>query len=64
MQTSNVVLHIGYPKAASTWLQQCVFTPEFGFQIPWPTYDNMAIEHFVLRARPYIDATIVRNEIN
>lgn len=60
MQTSDVILHVGYPKAASTWLQRCVFIPEFGFQSPWPTHDNLAIEHFVLTPKPVFDPDTIR----
>lgn len=32
----EVVLHVGYPKTASTWLQETVFSnPESGFAYPW-----------------------------
>jgi hypothetical protein len=32
----EVVLHIGYPKTASTWLQETVFrNPALGFVVPW-----------------------------
>ncbi len=55
MQTSDVILHIGYPKVASTWLQRRVFTADFGFQTPWATHANTAVEHFVLTPKPSFD---------
>ncbi|MEM8937020.1 MAG: hypothetical protein AAGC77_11490 [Pseudomonadota bacterium] len=45
----KIVLHVGYPKAASTWLQTKVFTTENGFQNPWPPHENEALEQFVWR---------------
>lgn len=60
MQTSDVILHVGYPKAASTWLQRCVFIPALGYQNPWPTHDNLAVEHFTLTPKPAFDPAKVR----
>ena len=37
----EVVLHVGYPKTASTWLQETVFSnPASGFLCPWDGYDD------------------------
>ncbi len=33
------LLHIGYPKCLSTWLQQCLFRAEFGFSKPLNPFD-------------------------
>lgn len=60
MPDNDVILHVGYPKAASTWLQNRVFREEYGFQIPWPTHENAAIEYFVLQSKPQFDANAVR----
>ncbi|HIK50292.1 MAG TPA: sulfotransferase [Oscillatoriales cyanobacterium M59_W2019_021] len=43
------LIHIGYPKAASTWLQQSLFNDErTGFYAPWglPSYES--IEQFII----------------
>lgn len=43
------LIHIGYPKAASTWLQQSLFNDEqTGFFAPWglPSYES--IEQFII----------------
>lgn len=43
------LIHIGYPKAASTWLQQTIFSDEgAGFYAPWGFPSGDAIEQFVL----------------
>ena len=62
MQTSDVIIHIGYPKVASSWLQRCVFIPAHGFQTPWATHSNAAIEHFVHTPLPFFNAEIIRND--
>jgi len=35
-----MLLHVGYPKTATTWLQRDVFGGDPGFDVPWPTGDN------------------------
>ena len=30
---NTLLVHIGYPKALSTWLQTCLFKPELGYQL-------------------------------
>lgn len=62
IKPEDVVLHVGYPKAASTWLQERVFTDEFGFQTPWPTNENAAAENFILRNLSGFDPAAVRKE--
>jgi hypothetical protein len=44
----ELLVHVGYPKAASTWLQQALFTDGFGFSVPWPDARSLAIEHLAL----------------
>lgn len=61
METRDVVLHTGYPKAASTWLQKRVFLEAFGFQHPWPTHENAAIEYFVMQDKSRFDAKSIRD---
>jgi len=39
----EVVLHVGYPKTASTWLQETIFAdPDSGFVFPWYRSDCRA----------------------
>jgi hypothetical protein len=49
-QTSRdfeVVLHVGHPKTASTWLQETVFAnPDSGFVIPWDNTGGRAVAAF------------------
>lgn len=43
------LIHIGFPKTASTWLQKVVFTDEsLGFSIPWGNKCALAIDQCVL----------------
>lgn len=56
-----ILIHIGYPKTASTWLQQQFFKdPRSGFAAPWTLPNAEAIEHFTL-SNPYgFDPKVVR----
>lgn len=38
------LIHVGYPKAASSFLQQAVFGAHPGLCEPWPTGDNTVLE--------------------
>jgi Sulfotransferase family len=45
----TMLIHIGYPKAASTWLQNIVFSDEkSGFFAPWGLPSGEATEQFVI----------------
>jgi len=45
----GLLIHVGYPKTASTWLQHHVFANEaLGFTAPWEPRAGLAIEQFVL----------------
>ncbi|MGB3238363.1 MAG: hypothetical protein WBB29_08710 [Geitlerinemataceae cyanobacterium] len=45
----TMLIHIGYPKAASTWLQNVVFSDEkAGFFAPWGLPSGEATEQFVI----------------
>ncbi len=57
----EIVLHVGHPKTATTWLQDMVFgNPETGFVIPWDDARGRAIAAFVT-VNPYCrDATWAR----
>jgi hypothetical protein len=44
-----VLLHIGYPKTGSTWMQHHIFDNHaLGFSIPWSNSRQLAISHFVI----------------
>lgn len=43
-----MLLHIGFQKTGTTYLQAHVFTPAKGFCYPWTVNGAQAIEHFVL----------------
>jgi len=41
MSDYQLLIHIGYPKAASTWLQYEIFSQEqAGFMSPWGPYQG------------------------
>jgi hypothetical protein len=45
----DILIHVGYPKAASTWLQEHVFTDRAqGFLSPWGHRAGLAIQEFVI----------------
>lgn len=56
------LLHLGYHKTATTWLQNAVFSDEtLGFISPWGRQAGIAVDEFVL-ANPFrFDATRARS---
>ncbi|MGB5311120.1 MAG: hypothetical protein WBN38_03550, partial [Polyangiales bacterium] len=47
------LLHLGYHKTATTWLQNAVFSDEdLGFISPWGAQAGIAVDEFVL-ANPF-----------
>ncbi|MDY6936578.1 MAG: hypothetical protein SWY16_02840 [Cyanobacteriota bacterium] len=49
VQSLPLLIHVGYPKAASTWLQNIVFQDEdAGFYAPWGLASGPATDQFVL----------------
>ena len=47
MSNPRPLIHIGYPKAASTWLQQVIFKDEnAGFLDPWGVHSLEALKQF------------------
>ncbi|MBF2072760.1 MAG: sulfotransferase [Synechococcales cyanobacterium C42_A2020_086] len=45
---TTLLIHIGYPKTASTWLQQTIFNNiEAGFLSPWGTTSGLAVDQFI-----------------
>jgi len=52
----HILVHIGFPKTATTWLQEYVFSnSELGFTSPWGTRSGLAIDQFVLSSPFYFD---------
>ena len=50
----QLLVHIGFPKTATTWLQNSVFNNnDLGFLCPWGNRCGLAIDHFV-NANPYV----------
>ncbi|MDY6936579.1 MAG: hypothetical protein SWY16_02845 [Cyanobacteriota bacterium] len=65
MTDSRILIHIGYPKAASTWLQQVIFKDEnSGFYAPWglPSYE--ALDSFINISPYHFSADSVRQTFN
>ncbi|MDX8353108.1 sulfotransferase [Cognatiyoonia sp. IB215182] len=54
------LVHIGYQKTASTFLQRRVFSDEAVFVRPWGRHAAQAIEHFVLEHPEHFDPAKVR----
>jgi len=49
MKHAQPLIHIGFPKTASTWLQQVIFNDEkLGFLAPWGGQSGEAIQQFVI----------------
>ncbi len=61
-QLNRMLLHVGYAKCASSWLQKYVFDPVVGFACPWPTFENRAAQEFVQMQRGPFDAARVRRD--
>ena len=60
MKTSDVLIHIGYAKAGSTWLQDHFIDPESGFLGPDKTHDYFPITDFVMTSPFLFDAVLFR----
>lgn len=58
----KILVHVGYPKCASSWLQSSVFTQAAAVVTPWPTVTNEVIEKFVWLSDGNFDAAAVRQE--
>lgn len=58
---SNVLVHVGYPRCGSTWLQDTVFQTEFGF---FPvSRRNESIREFVLLNELVFDVSAVASRL-
>jgi hypothetical protein len=55
-----MLLHIGYHKTGTTFLQEHVFTRDKGFCSPWNVYTGEAIEYFVLSHPSRFHSELVR----
>jgi len=59
---SDLLVHLGYHKTATTWLQNAVFSdPSFGFISPWGSQAGAAVDEFVLTDPFRFDATKARS---
>ncbi|WP_013321754.1 sulfotransferase [Gloeothece verrucosa] len=48
MENFKLLIHIGYPKTASTWLQKTIFNdPKVGFISPWGSPSGLAVNQFI-----------------
>jgi hypothetical protein len=57
-----ILIHIGYHKTATSWLQKCIFSREdMGFLSPWTVTTGEAIQHFVIANEFRFDATRARH---
>lgn len=57
----NIVIHLGFPKTATTWLQRYVFSDaRMGFCSPWGDRAGIAIDQFVAGPQFAFDANTTR----
>ena len=60
----GLVIHVGYPKTASTWLQRHLFAnPRTAFAVPWGQPAACAVDHFVLANDYVFEANSVREAL-
>lgn len=62
--TQRPLIHIGYQKTASTFLQKKIFADETVFVRPWGEQPERAIEHFVLEHPQKFDPQTVRGDFS
>jgi len=53
------LIHVGYPKALSSWMQKWLFTPENGF---CKVLDSLTLQLFLIDATPFTFDTTKANE--
>ena len=58
------LIHVGYQKTASTYLQDNVFSNDEVFYAPWGTQSALAIEHFVLAHPSRYEVEQVRDALS
>lgn len=62
MNDSPILVHLGYHKTATTWLQNAIFSDEtLGFVSPWGPQAGVAVDEFVLANGFRFDATRARS---
>lgn len=62
MSDSRILIHIGYPKCASSWLQQVMFADEkIGFLAPWGLPSHEAKKQFILPENSNFNVELVQN---
>ncbi|WP_103174358.1 hypothetical protein [Paracoccus sp. SY] len=61
MGSTAPLVHIGYHKTATTFLQQELFADDRTFQAPWKPQSAEAIEHFVLTHPRRFDPGAIRD---
>lgn len=62
---SALLLHVGYHKTATTWLQNAVFSREsLGFTSPWGPQAGIAVDEFVLVSPFRFDANQARSRFD
>jgi hypothetical protein len=62
---SALLLHVGYHKTATTWLQNAVFSQEsLGFTSPWGSQAGIAVDEFVLVSPFRFDARQARSRFD
>lgn len=58
----QILIHIGYPKTASTWLQQFIFgDAKSGFCVPWGAQSELAKEQFIKPDSLHFSAEFARS---
>ncbi|MFP4099094.1 hypothetical protein [Coleofasciculus sp.] len=61
MPKSQILIHVGYPKTASTWLQKSVFADDTtGYFAPWGAKSTQLRREFVTPAYSNISAEVIR----
>lgn len=58
--TASLLLHIGYPKTATSWLQDKMFAVHPQIAMPWPTAGNRVIEEIAWKREADFDPQAVR----
>ena len=62
MNDSPILVHLGYHKTATTWLQNAIFDDEtLGFISPWGRQAGVAVDEFVLANAFRFDAALARS---
>jgi len=62
MNSSPILVHVGYHKTATTWLQNVIFSDEtLGFISPWGPQAGLAVDEFILANAFRFDATQARS---